>query len=170
MPLLKAGGRIYHGGYVDGLTITEAGDEDYEDAGRYGDGVLVAGVDEGSRTDKAGIRPGDIISKIGPYRAFNKNRFFGIAQSHPLGAKVKVRYLRKTEKGWKEHEGEIVLGDPEAPLEGAHVFREIRFGFGPAYAQKGDGIRINSLTKEGPAEKAGLRPGDTVVEADGAQV
>ena len=67
LPHLKCGGRVWHG-MVEGITIGEAGDEDYEDVGRYGDGVFVAGVTEETRAAAAGFQTGDLIVRIGPYR------------------------------------------------------------------------------------------------------
>ena len=170
LPQLKVGGRVYHG-MVDGITITEAGDEDYENVGAYGDGILVAGVDDDSRASEAGLQTGDVITHIGPYRTFNKNRFFGVTGAYPVGTKVKFRYRRRDGAGeWKPRETELVLGDPAKVLEGEMVFRALLFGFGPAYAQKGDGLKINSVVEKGPAEKAGLLPGDKIIEADGKKV
>lgn len=161
LPCLKAGGPVTLG-MVEGLKMAESGDDTFETTSEYGDGVLVAGVVPESRAEAAGLEPGDVITQIGPYRCFNTNRFHGIVGSHPIGTKLPIVWKR----GDKEGRGEVVLGDPAAVPEGAHVFREILFGFGPSYAQAGDGLRIHSVAPGGPAEAAGLLPGDKIVEAD----
>jgi S1-C subfamily serine protease len=169
LPQLKCGGRVYHG-IVEGLHVAEGGDERFENTGRYGEGVLVGGVDDGSRAAAAGLLPGDLIVQIGPYRCFNTNRFHGIVGSHPIGTRIGIQYRRLEAGAWMERRTEVVLGDPAAKLEGAEVFREVRFGFGPSYAQAGDGVKVGSVAPGGPAEAAGLLPGDLIVEADGAAV
>ena len=93
------------------------------------------------------------------YPCYNVNRYHGIVGSQPVGSKVKVKYRRLEDGAWKEHEGETVLGDPAKALEGEHAYRAVLYGFGPAYEQAGDGIRINSVAEKGPAEAAGMRGG-----------
>ncbi|OGG48870.1 MAG: hypothetical protein A3F84_28150 [Candidatus Handelsmanbacteria bacterium RIFCSPLOWO2_12_FULL_64_10] len=158
LPSMKAGGRVYHG-IIEGITIAEGGFDEYENSGVYGEGILVAGVDTPSRADDAGLLPGDILHEIGGYPCYNVNRYHGIVGSHPVGSKVKVKYRRLEDGAWKEHEGETVLGDPAKALEGEHAYRAVLYGFGPAYEQAGDGIRINSVAEKGPAEAAGMRGG-----------
>lgn len=105
LPALKNGGRIYHG-YVGGLTITDSGDERYENAGEYGDGVLVVAVDTGSPADKAGFEPGDIILDVEGYRTFNTKRFHGAIGTYPIGEKVKITVKR----GKDPRKLEVLLG------------------------------------------------------------
>lgn len=109
---LKAGGRVWHG-YVDGITIADAGNESYENTGEYGDGVVVIGVDEGTPASHAGFRPGDLITEIQGKRVWNGNRFHGIVGTYPQGTTVSVTVRRKGEDGrWEEVVLKVWLGDP----------------------------------------------------------
>lgn len=169
LPSFKAGGRVYHG-IIEGITIAEGGFDEYENSGVYGEGILVAGVDAPSRAEEAGLKPGDIIFEIGGYPCYNVNRYHGIVGSHPIGSKVKVKVRRLEGEVWTDYEAETVLGDPEKALEGETAFRAVLHGFAPAYEQGDDGLRINSVLEKGPAEAAGMRAGDVLVEADGAPI
>jgi serine protease DegQ len=169
LPQLRVGGRVYHG-MIDGITVTEAGDEDYEHAGSYGEGVLVVGVTDGTRAAEAGLAAGDLIVEVGSYRCFNKNRLFGITGSYPVGSRVPMRVKRRADGAWKEHGTEIVLGDPAKAPEGEPAWGPLMYGFAPGYDQEGDGLKIHSIVEGGPAGTAGLRPGDKVLEADGRPV
>ena len=43
----------------------------------------------------------------------------------------------------------------------------VELGFDIEYLADGHGARINSVVRSGPAERAGIRPGDRVVALDG---
>ena len=49
-------------------------------------------------------------------------------------------------------------------------FREGRFGFGPGVAEDGKSIKVNSLIKNSPAERAGLKAGDRILSVNGRTV
>jgi S1-C subfamily serine protease len=93
LDLLKKGGRVWHG-EIDGLTVADAGANEYSDAGEYGDGVLVLGVSSPSPASAAGFKEGDMITELAGYKVTNLNRFWGIMRSHPGGVTVPAKVKR----------------------------------------------------------------------------
>ena len=63
-----------------------------ENAG--GNGVLVTEVFEGSGAEKAGMKPGDLITKIGRKKVYNVENVVDLLSGYEEGDKVKVRFMR----------------------------------------------------------------------------
>lgn len=63
-----------------------------ENAG--GNGVLVTEVFEGGGAEKAGMKPGDLITKIGRKKVYNVENVVDLLSSYEEGDKVKVRFMR----------------------------------------------------------------------------
>ena len=68
-------------------------------------GTVVAGVEEGSPFDRAGIKSGDIVTKINEYSTPNYKYFKYYLYRFKVGDKVNVSYTRDG----KEHNAEITL-------------------------------------------------------------
>jgi S1-C subfamily serine protease len=79
------------------------------DFGEHQDGVLLAGVREGSPAAKAGVKKGDVIVQFGEYEVRNLQDLTIALRDHAPGDTVKVVYLR----GGKRIETEAVLGKRE---------------------------------------------------------
>jgi serine protease Do len=162
MKAFKEGGRALEG-CILGITVGECGDERYENVGRYGDGVFVAGVTDGTPGARAGFQPGDIITEIEGYRIGNLNRFHGVAGNWPQGETVGVRVRRAG--------GTVALraylGDPAQVLAREVTLLPADPGFRPAPDERAPGVRLAEVLKNGPAEKAGLKAGDVLRAAEG---
>jgi serine protease Do len=160
LPALREGGRVDEG-YVEGLTIGECGDPRYENVGRYGDGVFVAGVTADTPAEAAGFEVGDIIFEVEGHRVYNANRFHGVVSGRPPGETVRFSVRR----GGERKELKVFLGDPERVRTRAFFSG---LGFAPA---RGDGgVRVESVDPSGAAARAGLRPGDLIRSAGGRPV
>lgn len=160
LPALRAGGRVDEG-YVEGLTIGECGDPRYENVGRYGDGVFVAGVTSGTPAEAAGFETGDIIFEIEGHRIHNANRFHGVVSGWPPGETLRFSVRRGAER----KELKVFLGDPERVRTRAYF---AALGFAPARGP--GGVRVDSVDPSGTAARAGLRPGDLIRAAAGKAV
>lgn len=169
LPHLKLGGRARHG-FIEGLTIGECGDDRYENTGTYGEGIFLAGVDEGTPARAAGLEPGDILFEIDGRRVYNTNRFHGILGTIPQGEWVTVKYRRWSEekKSWEEKSLGLVLGDPGKILVEDGVVGKFDLGFLPQFFF--DGLGVASLEAEGAAKRAGFRNGDRIGKADGREI
>jgi serine protease Do len=142
--------------------VGECGDPRYEKVGRYGDGVFVARVDEGTPAGRAGFEPGDLIFEAEGSRIGNLNRFHGVVSNWPEGAFIRV----KVRRGAEEKELRVQLGDPEAAKERDKDRKELRLGFLPG----GQGLEVGPVFPGGPADRAGLRPGDVLLKVDGEKL
>jgi len=171
LPHFKAGGRAF-GGYMDGATVGECGDDRYENTGEFGEGVFIAGLTEETPAAKAGLTTGDIITDIEGHRPYNLNRFHGIVGSWPAGSVVKVKYKRfdAAKKEWAAKEAKVLLGDPEKLRAQEANVGNLFLGFTPSYDFDDLGVEVDEVTEKGPAAKAGLKSGDVIKKVDGGRV
>ena len=128
-------------------------------------GAVVEDVAPGSAAEAAGLRRGDIITRIQNRPVSNAgsvNASVGIA---PPGAGVDIVYLRDG----TEHRGRITLSD--GPPEGLVIGSDVVILNGAAYRQH-DGREVQIFSVEGgtEAERAGLKAGDIVRSVDGRTI
>jgi S1-C subfamily serine protease len=151
----KAGGRAFEG-YIEGLTIGECGDARYENVGDYGDGVFIAGVIQDSPAHQAGFDTGDILFEIEGYRIWNLNRFHGVVGNWPQGSTVRAKVKRKLQAV----ELKVYLGEPDKVRERETAAARFDLGF---TLDAFPSMTVGGVDKGGPAERAGLQPGDAVL-------
>ncbi len=125
-------------------------------------GVLVAGVEEGSMAATAGIKTGDVIVAVNdrPVRASGQLRSqLGILA---IGEQATLTLIRRG----KERQVRVEIGAPrEAAAISARLhqlLRGARFENNPA----GDGVIVAGLTSNSPAASSGLRSGDLIIGAN----
>ncbi len=165
MKVLKEGGEVKEG-YVDGLRVGECGHPGYEKVGEYGDGVFVAGVTSETPAGRAGFDTGDIIFEIEGYRIHNLNRFYGVVANWPPGETLRV----KVRRGLAEKELRVLLGNPLKVKPKELAASPVDLGFSPSQDFDDLGVEVEKVEKGGPAEKAGLKPGDVIKSLDGRRV
>jgi len=145
------------------------------------DGALVSQVIEGSPAEKAGIKSGDILVK------FNGEPIQGAAHLKNLvgrekpGGTSKLTVVRDN----KTFDVTVSIGEKTAKTTGttppaaeAAASNELGVEIEPvpsSVAEKlglkeGQGIRVKDLVGDGAGAKMGLRPGDIILEIDGAPV
>ncbi|HTF57340.1 MAG TPA: PDZ domain-containing protein, partial [Planctomycetota bacterium] len=137
-----------------------------------GDGIFIGSVVEGSPVDKAKLQPGDILYNIAGQRITNLNRYYGVIGSHPAGTvvPVKVKRYNKAKKAFEGLETRVLLGDPEE-LRECHAQAGNRYyGFTPDYYHEGAGFKVGEVDSGAPGAKAGLKPGDLILEAGGKKL
>jgi len=171
MPHFKAGGRAF-GGYLEGATVGECGDDRYENTGELGDGVFIAGLQDDTPASKAGLTTGDILFDIEGQRPYNLNRFHGIVGAWPAGSTVKVKYKRwdAAKKEFAVHETKVLLGDPEKLRAQEAQVGNLYLGFTPSYDFDDLGVEVDEVMEKGPAATAGLKSGDVIKKVGDARV
>jgi S1-C subfamily serine protease len=168
LPHFKAGGRQW-GGHLEGLTIGECGDDNYEHTGEYGDGVFIGGIDEDCPAEKADLKVGDILYSIAGQRITNANRLHGVVGSHPAGSVVPVKGKRWSadKKGFVGFDAKLLLGSVEQMKEYYAQAGNRYYGFTPDYYHEGDGFKVGDVDAGAPGSKAGLKAGDLITQVGG---
>ena len=152
-------------------------DEDLQEAFDLPDrrGALISQVSEGSPADEAGFQRGDVIVRFDDRDVAKMRELPSLVSVTPIGKKVKVVVLRKG----KQKTLEAKIGRLEDPLELASsrapdsledLGFEIQDPTPALLARYGleatKGVIVTLVHPAGPADEAGLRPGDVILEAE----
>lgn len=158
-------------------------------------GAAIASVNENSAADKAGLKKGDVLLKIGKEKVSNAADVTEAVRSHKPSEKVDITYKRdgkeqKTTATLQAWEG-IVFGDVNIPniemnmapmMESLNKMRFSRGANGLAFTgrpqlglsiqdtENGNGVKVLAVDDDSPAEKAGLKEGDVIVAVDDVSV
>ncbi len=130
-----------------------------DDAG--GDtGAVLLEVAENGPADKAGLKAGDVVTRINDKPVTNNPDLLAIVSEKKAGDKVTVKFLRDG----KEVDKELTIG--ERP-QGGFGGRGGGVYMGLAGEDAGDdkGAKLKEVVKDGPAEKAGLKAEDVIKKA-----
>ncbi|MDI3530389.1 MAG: serine protease DegQ [Candidatus Atribacteria bacterium] len=134
-------------------------------------GALVADISPDSPAEKSGILRGDIILKVDDQEIDNVAKLQQTIRSHKPGDKVTLEIWRNKEiiqlqvtLGELKEEG-IPTVSPRAyfGMEVSEINPELiqRFSL-----RRNEGVVIVSVEPNGPADEAGLRPGDVILEVN----
>ena len=172
-----------------------------EDANRAMLGVVTEGDDKGaeiqsitkeSAAEKAGLKKGDIITKIGSKKIESTDDVTEAIHSHKPGDKVDITYLRdgKEQKATAElgkWKGIRAVTAPRvwstapmpptidiAPFEnfgGTYVFNgRPKLGLSIQDTDDGKGVKVLEVDEESNAAKAGLKENDIILSIDDKEV
>ncbi|NIE59120.1 MULTISPECIES: trypsin-like peptidase domain-containing protein [unclassified Burkholderia] len=147
-------------------------------------GALVNGVAPGSPAAAAGVKPGDVIVKLGDKTIGRSAELNDLAAALPPGQKAPLRLIRNRAPVMLTITGaDEAAGNAGATVGMAAPKAAARPGAGAAAADGGDrlGLTMHALSDDerrstglavgmmvdavhGPAAKAGIQPGDVVLE------
>lgn len=157
-------------------------------------GVLISGVADDSPAEEAGLEEEDVVIEFDGKRVRNTSGLTRLIRKHSPGDKVNLVIIRDGKEksvavvlGKRpKSELEIVepfLGDLYMPKAGVYSFayfsgsrigikvQDLTEQLGDYFGvEDGEGALITEVEEDTPAEKAGLRAGDVVVEADGEDI
>jgi len=127
--------------------------------------AMVDVVQPKSPAAAAGIKKGDLITQVGDRVVSTPLSFREWIQSYAPGKSVKLVLLR---------DGKPV----EATAQLSATSRPRKLGAGPPpylglvleEVKEGDGVKVQSVAKDSPAEKAGLKVGDWVLKLNGDEL
>jgi serine protease Do len=153
--------------------------------------VLVSNVVDGSPADESGLQDGDIITAIGDEDIGSVKEAVNAIKSSSPGDEVEVVILREGNKKTVE----VKLGEREEnkitdldldilpDIQKAFKWTSEPQGFlgveihdmskdlaGYFDVGEDQGVLVLGVTADGPAEKAGMKAGDVILEVDGKQV
>jgi serine protease Do len=160
-----------------GLMLTSA--KDLDDAQRAklgrnlpGSGAVVAEVTPGGPASKSAIRPGDVIEQVDGQKITGASDVVDYVSSRDIGATVALHYERDGKAG----ETKVVLGelpneDMKAPEQQGRIGLALQTLTPDVADQLGidrgtKGAVITDVVAGSPAERAGLKPGEVIVEVD----
>jgi M6 family metalloprotease-like protein len=125
--------------------------------------LVVEEVQPDSPGDKAGVKKGDIVTRVGDHAVRTPEAFREWVQTHGPGDSVKITLVRDD----KPTEVSAALAATSRPMKvGARpVFLGVELG----QAKEGEGVRVEKVTPDSPADKAGLKPGDRITKLDGTE-
>ena len=128
----------------------------------------------GGPADKAGLLGGDIITSFDGQPVSNTKDFKRLLEATPVGKTVDVTFIRdgetKTTKLTTISEDEQERLDDVAddrPEGEGYIAEGSDIDVVPAPGTNHNGVRLNDISENRPADIAGLRDGDIVIEFDG---
>ncbi len=148
----------------------------YDGAPRGDGGVAIARVEQGSPAERAGIKPGDVVTKVAGRSVDSWNRLRNAIAFMPPGASAEIEVVR----GGKPRTltAQVIdRVDAITQSEGGRAYK--KFGFAVetltkerlaslGYEGDGEGVVVTQIDALGPAAQGQvpLRPGDIIVQID----
>ena len=151
------------------------------------DGATVLEITAGSPAEKAGLRKGDIITKINDAKVESPESLFEVIHNYKPGDKIKIVFTRegkeqsamatldKSEYKQKDyHYNYDFKMPPMPPMSGMDMDlrgrRQPKLGIKAQDAEDGKGVNVLEVEDSSTAFKSGLRKGDVILQFDGKEV
>jgi serine protease Do len=174
LPQLRTSGKVSRGWL--GVYIQAIDDDMADMLGLDSkNGALVSKVDPRGPAADAGVQQGDVIIEFNGKPVGEMDELPKLVAAATVGAKASVKVLRKgkekkltVELGELEGTGQVARVEPEARpgaygLKVRTVTPDIAQEFG---LDEPEGVVVSGVEPESPAEKAGLRRGDVILEVN----
>jgi serine protease Do len=155
-------------------------------------GATVLEVTTGSPAEKAGIRKGDIITKVNEAKIESPESLFEAVHNYKPGEKVKIVFTRdgkeqsvmatldKTEYKQKDfnynynYNFKMPPMPPMPDMDGMDMgpwgHRQPKLGIKAQDAEDGKGVNVLEVEDSSTAFKSGLKKGDIILQFDGSEV
>ena len=161
-------------------------------------GALIREVVSGSAAEKAGLKTGDIITKIGDETVGGPEELSDLISFQKPGDEVKISYLREGKKGTAKaalgkrdkqtgnsQEGRPRIRSfsfppmtPEVNMEGMDDFppmnlptgRGKKIGLKLQDTEEGNGVKVIQVEDSSAAAMAGIQKGDLITEINGKRI
>src|SRR3954449_5573498 len=128
-------------------------------------GALVAGAQDGTPAEKAGLKSGDVITAVDGEPVANARELTRKIGALKPGAKAEITYLRDG----KERTATVALasqpGEKEAKVAPSRSDDGLpRLGLELAPSREGEGVAVAAVDPDGPAAQKGVKEGDVILE------
>lgn len=125
-------------------------------------GILVKEVDKNSPAEAAGIRYGDVLLTLDEVRVTTPAEFSSSLETYTQGDEVRLQILR----GFDTKELTAKLSEPP-PDYGLRYAERV---FGLEVTDSRGGVTVRKVTADSPADKVGIRAGDSIAELAGERL
>lgn len=154
------------------------------------DGAKITSVSKGSAADKAGLKEGDVITKVEGTNINNHDDLVKAISKHKPNDKVDIHYKREGKENklsatlaenerrafaFKFREGDVNIDMPplDIPMPPNMNFnwnRKPKIGLQIQDLEEGKGVQVKDVDDESPALKAGMKTGDIITQVNGKEV
>jgi serine protease Do len=157
---------------------------------RVDEGVEVSNVTDESGADKAGLKEGDIITRVDDKKMEDPDDLTKIVRAHKPGDKIAITYLRDKKENkvtaeltkWKG----FSIGRLEIPnmdmnitpraqtMPRGNLFYNVggrpKLGLSVQDTEDGKGVKVADVDEEGSAQKAGIHEDDVIIAINEKEV
>jgi serine protease Do len=175
MPQLVATGRVTRGWL--GIRIQPLTADLAPSFGvKEGEGVLVADVMPGSPAEAAGLKSGDVILEVEGQKTAEVPDLQKVVADTEPGKAARITVLRDGRRETLSVKiGEMPADEPVVASRGVERWGLSVQSISPELArqfklQAGEGVLVSEVEEDSPAARAGIRPGDAIVEVNRRRV
>jgi serine protease Do len=123
-------------------------------------GALIAVVETGSPGERAGLRRGDLVTKVSGHAVETARDFYGILERTTPGEQIDVEI-------WRDGARRTLAARPEQVSDRVvSDLAERLLGLSLSPAERG-GFRVKAVRPKSGAERVGFQPGDVVIGING---
>jgi M6 family metalloprotease-like protein len=126
--------------------------------------LVVEEVQPDSPAAKAGVKKGDVVTRVGEQAVKTPQAFREWLQAHGPGETLKLDVLRED----KPVELSATLVAVSRPMKAGA--QRVYLGVELGEAKEGEGVGVDRVTPGSPAADAGLKGGDRILKADGTDI
>jgi len=131
-------------------------------------GVVVASVDPGSAVDEAGVKPSDLVLRLGRRKITNPVDFYSQSSVLMVGDEIEIEYLRNGERYVAQLK---IAANSFEKVPGERLFRGFEGAMLQNHRAPGDadtpaGVLVVEVILNSPAWQQGLRSRDILVAAN----
>src|SRR5262249_52798493 len=143
---------------------------------REGDGVLVADVMPGSPAEAGGLKSGDVIVEFEGQKTGEVPDLQRVVADTDPGKAARVTVLRDGRRETLSVKiGEMPSDEPGVASRGSERWGRSVQPISPELARQcklpgGDGVLVSEVEEGSPAARAGIRPGDAIIEVNRKRV